>query len=126
MMMNRVFNLVKAFGHAIDGWGYSLKERNIKIHLTAAMGIIFAAIICRVSVSEWLMLIFLIGAVISAELFNTAIEEICNIMTAKLKLQYSETTAARDLAAGAVLAVAAAAAIVGLIIFIPRLLTLLA
>ena len=74
---------------------------------------------------EWVIVLFLIGAVITAELFNTAIEEICNLATVKLKLRYSDTKVHRDLAAGAVLVIAVVAALIGMVIFIPKVLILL-
>lgn len=124
-MSSGIDKLIKPFSHAIDGWRCGLTERNIKIHLTVAVLVLLAGILCQISASEWLIVIILIGAVITAELFNTAIEEICNTITTKLKLQYSDTTAPRDLAAGAVLLIAVTAAVVGLIIFIPKVLRLL-
>ena len=114
----------KSFGHAFDGWHVGLKERNIRIHFFVTVCVISSSIFFEISAIEWLIVIFLIGAVISAELFNTAIEEICDLVTAKLKLQYSDTTIARDLSAGAVLAIATVSAIIGLIIFIPKVLIL--
>jgi len=115
---------VKAFTYAFGGWRRGLKEHNFKIHLIAAVIVLAAAVFFQISSAEWLMVILLIGAVLSAELFNTAIEEICDLVTAKLKLHYSDTTAPRDLAAGAVLIIAVVAALIGLVIFIPKLLTL--
>lgn len=121
----RIVNLLKALGHAANGWHRGLKERNVKIHLLAAICVFTAAVFFQISAVEWLIIIFLTGAVISAELFNTAIEEACDTMAIKLRLQYSDTTLPRDLAAGAVLIIVVTAAIVGLIIFVPKVLILL-
>jgi len=118
-------NLIKAFGHAIDGWEVGLRERNTKIHLIMSALVIILGVFFQISTTEWLVIIMLIGMVISAELFNTAIEEVCNIMNEKLKLQYSDTTFARDLAAGAVFIVACCSALIGVIIFAPKVITLL-
>jgi diacylglycerol kinase len=116
--------MIKAFGYALNGWQRGLKERNFKIDLTIAVCVVSAAIFFQISTVEWLIIFFLIGAVLSAELFNTAIEEICNVISRKLKLGYSDTTYPRDLAAGAVLVIATVAALIGLIIFIPKVLML--
>ncbi len=118
-------NLIKAFTHATDGWKRGLKERNLKIHLVATILVLTASYLLKISTLELIIILILIALVISAELFNTAIEDVCNTITASLKLQYGETTIPRDVAAGAVLVVASIAALVGLIIFIPRFLTLL-
>ena len=123
-MSNYFSKLVLSFGHAFDGFRSGLKERNLKIHLFVAICIFSAAIFFQVSSTEWLIVILLIGAVISAELFNTAIEEICNLVTTKHKLQYSATTIPRDLAAAAVLVIAISSALIGLFIFAPKVLTL--
>lgn len=123
-MSTQTNNLIKAFGYAIDGWKRGLKERNLKIHLTATVLVLFASFFLKIPTIEFIIILILIALVISAELFNTAIEEICNTITTALKLQYVDTTLPRDLAAGAVLVFASIAAIVGLFIFIPRLLTL--
>ena len=117
--------MLKSFSYAFNGWCTALKERNFKIHLFVAAFVISASIFFQISVVEWLVVFILIGAVIAAELFNTAIEDICDLITAKLKLQYSDTTAARDIAAGAVLIIASVAALVRLIIFVPKALMLL-
>lgn len=116
--------IVKAFGYAFNGWKRGFEENNIKIHLWATFLVLLASAIFKVSVVEFLIIILLIGLVISAELFNTAIEEICNVIKAKLKLDYSDTTMARDLAAGAVLVVSMVALLIGMIIFVPKVLML--
>lgn len=117
-------NLIKAFGHALDGWKRALKERNVKIHLVITIFVLITSLLLKISRIEFIIILILIALVISAELFNTAIEEICDTITASLKLHYVDTTFPRDLAAGGVLVVASIAALVGLLIFIPKLLTL--
>ena len=116
--------MVKAFGYAFNGWKRGFEENNIKIHLWATFLVLIASIVFKISLAEFLIIILLIGLVISAELFNTAIEEVCNVIKAKLKLDYSDTTMARDLAAGAVLVVSMMALLIGLIIFVPKVLML--
>lgn len=123
-MSHQFLNLIKAFNHATDGWKRSLKERNIKIHLVATFCVLIASFLLKISKTEFFIVLMLIAMVISAELFNTAIEDVCDTITASLKLQYEATTIPRDVAAGTVLVVASIAALVGLLIFIPRLLTL--
>jgi len=123
-MSTQTNNLIKAFGYAIDGWKRGLKERNLKIHLTATVLVLLTSFLLKISTIEFIIILILIALVISAELFNTAIEDVCDTITASLKLQYGDTTIPRDVAAGAVLVVASIAALVGLLIFIPRFLTL--
>lgn len=119
-----VSKIIRAFRCAFNGWRRGFEENNIKIHLWATFFVLLAAIIFKISVVELLIIIMLIGLVISAELLNTAIEEICDLVKVKLKLNYSDTTLARDLAAGAVLMVSVVALLIGSIIFLPKLLEL--
>lgn len=123
-MSHQFLNLIKAFGHAIDGWKRGLKERNVKIHLVITFCVLIASLLLKTSTTEFIIILILIAMVISTELFNTAIEDVCDTITASLKLQYNDTTIPRDVAAGAVLVVVFIASLVGLLIFIPRLLTL--
>ena len=108
--------LYKSFGHAFQGiFATVKKERNIKIHLTAMSLVIIVGALLGLSVTEWCICILLFGLVISLELVNTAVEAVVDLATDKL---------AKDAAAGAVLVSAMAAAVIGLIIFIPKLVAL--
>lgn len=67
---------------------------------------------------EWAAVVIVIGAVLSAEAVNSAIESLADLVSP----EYNETIKkTKDLAAGAVLIMAIAAAIVGIIIFLPKL-----
>lgn len=111
-----------AFFFAGRGIKSSLKERNIKFHLFATIVVILFAIYFKISQAEWFIILILIGLVISLEMINTSLEEIANITRDKLNLEYSATTRARDVCAGAVLVVSIISAIIGLIIFLPKIL----
>ena len=67
---------------------------------------------------EWMIIILCIGVVIAAELFNTAIEKLVDLVSPQ---QHPVAGQVKDIAAGAVLVCAATAAIIGLIVFIPYL-----
>ena len=71
---------------------------------------------------EWCICLTLFGLVIALELVNTAIESVVDLVTTERK---PLAKAAKDTAAGAVLVAAIMAAIVGLIIFVPRIASLL-
>jgi undecaprenol kinase len=120
--MSKQHNLLDSFGFAFAGIRQAvLSSRNLKIHLLAALTVIFAGLIFQVSPFEWIILFILIGLVISAEIINSAIEETCNVYDEKLQLPYGTTKIPRNMAAGAVLILATMAAIVGLAIFIPKI-----
>ena len=83
--------------------------------------VIVAGFIFKISVMEWIVCLILFALVISLELINTAIETTVDIAMPEIneKAKY-----AKDIAAGAVLFSAIIAAIVGLIIFLPKIITL--
>jgi diacylglycerol kinase len=91
---------------------------NLRIHIIAAIIAIILGFILRISVQEWLIISIVIGSVISAEMFNTSIEAIVDIISP----EYSENAKkAKDISAGAVLILAIVAVVVGIIIFVPKI-----
>lgn len=112
----------KSFKYAFDGISYMVKsQHNAWIHLTLMVFVIFAGVALDVSFTEWCFLIFAIGFVLAAEAFNTAIEELTNLVSPKYNQQAGKV---KDVAAGAVLITAIVAALVGFIIFIPKIIHL--
>lgn len=94
---------------------------NARIHLLATVLAVGLGLWLRLGRSEWLWIIAAIGAVWAAEAFNTAIETLAD----RVVPDHDPLIArAKDLAAGGVLAAAVAAAAIGLLIFLPRLLAL--
>ena len=73
----------------------------------------------KINTTEWIICILLFGLVISMELMNTAIENTVNLIT---KEKNQQAKIAKDVAAGAVLASAIVSAIIGLMIFVPKIL----
>ena len=109
------------FVHAFVGLLDTFSERNMKFHLVVSFVVIALGIILGVSRFEWVILFLTIGLVLSAEMFNTAIEEVCNRIRDDLGLSYEATRKARDVSAGAVLVMAFIAMLVGFLIFIPKI-----
>ncbi len=96
-------------------------ENNAKIHLLAALLVVAAGFWLGLSVMEWAVVITQIGLVMAAESFNTALEKLADrVTTARDPL----IRAAKDLSSGAVLLVAVMALVVGLLIFVPKLIAL--
>jgi len=93
--------------------------RNLYIHLTVAIIVIIFGFYFNVSEFEWIALIFAIGFVIVSEAFNTAIEIDIDLTSPNYHPFARDT---KDVAAAAVLLSAFTAVIVGLIIFIPKIL----
>ena len=110
--------LIRSFGFAIDGIKLLLRERNFRIHLIAGTLTVVAGIYLGISMIEWCILAIVIGLVLMAEAFNSAIEQICNRINEDHDPSIKRI---KDLAAAAVLLLAIAAAIVGLLIFLPKI-----
>ncbi|AVM58916.1 diacylglycerol kinase [Bacteroides heparinolyticus] len=107
------------FGYAWKGiWCCIGKEQNLSFHLIAAIIVVIAGFILSITKIEWTIVILCIGVVIAAELFNTAIERLVDLVSPQ---QHPIAGKVKDIAAGAVLVCAVTAAIIGLIIFVPYL-----
>lgn len=116
-------NLIKSFKYAFEGLFTSLKtERNLKIHVSIMILVIICGVILKINIWEWLICVLCFGAVISAELFNTAIEATVNIASPE---KNALAKLAKDVSASAVLVLAITSSIVGLIIFIPKIVSLI-
>lgn len=116
--MKKEKNIFKSFKYAFEGILTSLKaERNMKIHFTIMIFVIILGIILKISKIEWIICIVLFGFVISLELVNTAIENTVDLITQE---KNPKAKIAKDVAAGAVLISAITAAVIGLIIFVPK------
>lgn len=110
---------LKSFGYALGGIYATLKsERNFRIHTVLMLLAIGMGIYLGLSVVNWCLVTFAIGFVLSAELFNTALERLGD-ETAQGK-QSLLIKNVKDMAAGAVLISAVTALVIGiLILFIP-------
>ncbi|PCJ74875.1 MAG: diacylglycerol kinase [Rhodobacteraceae bacterium] len=108
---------MKSFGYAAAGLLFLLKsEPHARIHMLATTLVIIAAIALDVTRQDWLWLVLAITLVWVFEAMNTAIEHLCDVVSS----QYSQSVKrAKDVAAGAVLIAAIAAAIIGILVFYP-------
>ena len=109
---------IDSFRYAFEGiFDLFRSEVNAYIHLAAAFAAIAAGFYFSISTTEWCLIIFAIVLVISAEAFNTAIELLTNLVSPDYHILAKRT---KDLAAAAVLVLAIGAAVVGLLIFLPK------
>ena len=110
--------LHKSFGYAVEGIFTCIRnERNMKIHLAVAALVVIAGWILGLSITEWCICLGLFGLVMALELVNTAVEAVVDLVTTE---RHPLAKTAKDTAAGAVLIAAIMAAIVGLLIFVPK------
>ena len=118
-VVNKNKSFIDSFSHAYEGIISALyKERNMHVHMVMAVLVIAAGVIFKISYAEWLTCMIFIALVITAELINTSIEAVVDMITTK---ENDFAKVAKDTSAGAVLVVSLMAAFVGLIIFIPKI-----
>ena len=114
--------IINSFKYAFAGVFSSFKtERNLKIHLSIMSLVIIFGIIFNLNSLEWSICVVCFAMVISAELFNTAIETIVDLVSPNI---HPKAKLAKDISAGGVLAMAIGAFIIGLIIFLPKIVNL--
>jgi len=122
-MTQEKFSLRKragSFRFAFDGLIQFFKtQHNAIIHLVATLAVIALSVIVQLQLVKFLFVVIAIGLVWMAELFNTAIEKLCDMVCPE---QHPQIKFIKDVSAAAVLVTAIIAIITGCIIFIPVLL----
>lgn len=108
-----------SFAYAFEGIKQAfLGEQNLRIHTFIAILVIIFGFFLKISYFEWLVCLILIGLVIMAEFINTAIEYVVDLASPKV---HPLAKAAKDTASAGVLMMAIISAIIGLVIFVPKL-----
>jgi diacylglycerol kinase len=108
-----------SFTHAIEGVRYAFThDQNLRIHFIAAIVVIIASIFFKVSAFEMGILGVMILLVICAEMINSAIEKMVDLITMEHR---KEAKIAKDVSAGMVLLTAIGSVIVGVLIFVPHI-----
>lgn len=121
--MLNIKKLINSFGYAFEGIVLAFKyNRNVRIDFVAAFLVIIASIYFKVNAFEMGILGVMILLVICAEMINTAIEEMINLLVNEHR---QEAKIAKDVSAGMVLLTAMGSIIVGVLVFTPHILKLL-
>jgi len=108
---------LRSFGFALEGLAYVVKaEGNARVHLLATLLVLGLGFGFGVTRLEWTALLAAIGLVWAAELLNTALEGLCDIVQPARSAGIKRV---KDVAAGAVLMAALAAAGIGGLVFWP-------
>lgn len=111
--------LIDSFRYAFCGICEAYKgEQNLKIHTVIAVLVVIAGFVLKISYVEWLICLVLIGLVLMAEFFNTAIEYVVDLASPEI---HPLAKLAKDTASAGVLMMAIISAIIGLIIFVPEI-----
>ena len=114
---------IKSFGYAFEGIKYSLcHEQNIIVMFILGVIAVTLSFVFQISYMERLTIIFLIGIILPLEFINTAIEAVVDLHDGDKKSKYGKV--AKDCASAALLIASIIALIVGIIIFIPRIIAL--
>lgn len=116
-------NFIESMGHALDGISYTIShERNFKIEIFFSIIVTIVSWMLKVSVIEWVVLIFVIGMVLALEMINTSIERCVDLVTKDYKELAKN---AKDVSAGAVLIMSMFSVVIGLLIFLPKMIELI-
>lgn len=118
-MLKNFKSLSKSFKDAIKGVVYCINtQRNMRIHLLAAVTVMLIAPVFSLRVAELAILILVIGLVIIAEVFNTSLEKVMDRITERYDRAIK---IAKDIAAGAVFVAAVVAVLIGGLLFLQPL-----
>lgn len=111
---------LKSFSYAFKGIILLFKSQpNAQIHLLAATVVLMLGFAYSISVLEWLFLVLAIALVLISEAINSSIEFLSDAIT---KEENELIKKSKDLGAGAVLLAALFATVIGLLIFLPKIL----
>lgn len=114
--MSYIKKRIQAFGFAFNGLFMAIKtEAHLKIHLLATLIVVIAGIYFKISKIEWIAISICCGTVIAAELFNSAIEKLCDTYT---KETNEKIKFIKDVSAAAVLVLSLMSVITALFIFV--------
>ena len=113
---------INSFSYPIKGLKYAYRnEQNLAFDVGMALIVTIFGFIFKIDKVEWLVLVLTIGLVISCELINTAIEATVDLVTQEY---HPIAKVAKDTSAAAVFVFAIVSVIVGLIIFLPKVILL--
>jgi diacylglycerol kinase len=110
-----------AFGYALDGLRAAWRtQRNVRIHIVLALVVVVVGIVLRFALYAWAVVALAIGLVLAAELLNTALEALVDLVSPQ---QHPLAKRAKDVAAAGVLAASLAALATGVFVLIATLRT---
>jgi len=121
--MSRRTLFINSLSHAIEGFRYLYRtQNNVRIHLFITIAIIILSMILRISLIEWGLIILTMALVWITESFNTVYERLFDLVDPNIN---PIIKIGKDVSAAAVLISAIVSIIIGILIFIPRLLGIL-
>jgi diacylglycerol kinase (ATP) len=119
------FNLIdrlKSFRNAFSGIAVLIKyEHNARIHLLILIAVVAAGLLLHITTTDWIAIVIAAGFVFMSESFNTALEYLSDVISPEYN---DKIRNAKDLAAAAVMIAAFMSVIIGMIIFLPKIIKL--
>ncbi|HAQ08627.1 MAG TPA: diacylglycerol kinase [Bacillus bacterium] len=115
-------SLASSFKFGFQGIAAALNERNVQIHSVISIAVIFFGFVFSISKFEWFAVLLAIGGMVALEMLNTAIERTVDMYTVDF---HPLAKQAKDIAAGAVLIFAIISVIIGMMVFIPKIIAVL-
>lgn len=114
---------LQGVGYCLEGIAYTFKdEKNFRIEVFMGIIAVIASFILKISLIEWVIVVFLINMVLVLELINTAFESMVDLYTQ----EYNKIAkATKDVIAGAVLVTCLFSLVIAFIIFVPKILELI-
>ena len=110
---------LKGFTYAWAGITYVVRtQRNMRVHLSVSCAVVALAAVLRIALVEWAILLICILGVLIAEMLNTVVEAVVDLVTDRY---HPLAKIAKDVAAGAVLLAAIGSAGTGLLVLGPHL-----
>jgi diacylglycerol kinase (ATP) len=113
----------RSFGYAFKGIGSAIKSQlNVRVHLLFTASTALLGWLLKISAAEWFCITLCIALVLSAELMNSAIETLVDLVSPEYNVKAGQV---KDIAAGAVMIMAIFALGTGLVVFLPKLFMLI-
>lgn len=120
--MKKNKNFFQSLKHALDGFVCLYREeRNMWIHTIVAIMVVVASILLKLSYIEGVLITLCIVGVMTSEMINTILERLCNKITTEYDDNIKKT---KDISAGFVLLMSLGSVVVGLLIFLPKIIAL--
>lgn len=114
--------IINSFKYAFNGLIDTYKtEQSVWIYIPVSLLVILMGFYFKINTVEWLVILLVLGVILSLELINTALESVVDLVTDKY---HPLAKKAKDTVSAAVLVFAVASVIIGLIIFIPKIILL--
>ena len=120
--MNSIRRHMISYRYSMRGiWIAMSRDYNMRIHVTAMIVVIILNTLLRVTSTEWIVSLMVVGLILMAEIFNTAIEKLADRVTKEHDQSIADI---KDLASGAVTLLGFFAVVCALIIYLPYFISL--